>query len=180
MLRKLLLLLICVAAGITSYAQRKPVYHSCFLMDSVDKNLEFIRLNASRIFTDSVDCKQTLLDSIAIHYTQSKDKKYLDVLSSIRQNPNAKVENNYTDIIKRFIENDFSGFIKQLYLSKGKYYVLEKELIGTMNMIVDGRPYKQKYMGLLNVDISIAKDKKDTYYQSFLEKLKVKIEEEKY
>ncbi len=179
MLKKLLSLTLLLAA-LNSYCQTKPVYHSCFLMDSVEKRLDFIRLNASRIFTDSVDCKQTLLDSIAVHYLQSKDKKYLDALSSIRQNPNAKVENNYTDIIKRFIENDFSGFIKQIYLAKGKYYVLEKELIGTMNMIVDGRPYKQKYMGLLNVEISIAKDKKDTYYQSFLEKLKVKIEEEKY
>lgn len=179
MLKKLLSLTLLLVA-LNTYSQTKPVYHSCFLMDSVEKRLEFIRLNASRIFTDSVDCKQTLLDSIAVHYVQSKDKKYLDALSSIRQNPNAKVENNYTDIIKRFIENDFSGFIKQIYLAKGKYYVLEKELIGTMNMIVDGRPYKQKYMGLLNVEISIAKDKKDTYYQSFLEKLKVKIEEEKY
>lgn len=158
----------------------KPAYQACLLKDSVEKKYDFIRLNSSRIFTDSMECKQALLDTIAAYYIDGKDKKYLDLLSTIRQNPNAKVSNNYTDIVKRIIENDFSGFIKQIYLSKGKYYALEKELIATMSIIIDGRPYKQKFMGLLNVDISIAKDKKDVYYQSWLEKLKVRIEEEKY
>lgn len=158
----------------------KVTYHPCFLMDSVDKRLDFIRLNAARIFTDTVDCKQTLLDSIGSHYVATKDKKYLDALSSIRQNQLAKVENNYTDLIKRFVEDDFDGFIDQLYLAKGRYYVLEKELIAAMNMIVDGRPYKNKYLALLGISINLAKSKKDTAKQLFLEKLKTKIEEEKY
>ncbi|MFN8299240.1 MAG: hypothetical protein U0T75_09055 [Chitinophagales bacterium] len=158
----------------------KPVYHPCFLMDSVDKHLDFIRINASRIFTDTVDCKQALMDSIGNHYLYTKDKKYLDLLTAIRQNQLAKVENNYTDLIKRFVEDDFDGFVDQLYLARGRYYVLEKEMIATLNMIVDGRPYKNKYLALLGISINLAKTKKDTAKQQFLEKLKTKIEEEKY
>ncbi len=167
--------------SLCSLAQKvKPVYHPCFLMDSVDAKLSFIQLNASRVFTDTVECKQNVLDNIAALYLKTKDRKYLDALSAIRQNPNAKVEELYTDIIKRFAEKDFSGFINDLYLAKGKYAALEKELITTMNMIVGAKPLKQKYLGLMNVEIEKAKDKKDSYKAYFFEKLKTKIEEEKY
>jgi hypothetical protein len=160
-------------------AQTKPVYHPCFLMDSVEKNLDFIRLNASRIFIDSFDCKQKLFDSIAEGYVRSKDKKYLDALSYMRtSSASEKVENLYTDVIRRLVQSDFTDFLDKLYLAKGKYLALEKELVVTMNMIIDGRPYKQKYMGLLNVEISKANDKKDTYKASYLTKLKTKIEED--
>ena len=149
-------------------------------MDSVDAKLSFIQLNASRIFTDTVECKQNVLDNIAALYIRTKDKRYLNALSAIRQNPNAKVDELYTDIINHFAENDFAGFINEIYLAKGKYFALEKELITTMNMIVGTKPLKQKYLGLLNVEIGKAKDKKDSYKTYFLEKLKTKIEDEKY
>jgi hypothetical protein len=146
-------------------------------MDSVDKRLEFIRLNALRIFTDTADCKQQLFDSIAVAYIQSGNVKYLDMLSSLH-NSSAynKVEDLYTDVIRILVTDNFSGFLAQLYSAKGKYLPLEKELVVAMNMIIDGRPYKQKYMGLLNVEISKARDKKDTNYALYLEKLKLKIE----
>lgn len=179
MMKKIAVLFLMFLALGTA-AQTKAVYHPCFLMDSVDKRLDFIRINAARIFTDTVDCKQTLLDSIGSHYLYTKDKKYLDLLTAIRQNQLAKVENNYTDLIKRFVEDDFDGFVDQIYLAKGRYYVLEKELIATLNMIVDGRPYKNKYLALLGISINLAKSKKDTAKQAFLEKLKTRIEEEKY
>ena len=159
---------------------KKVIYHPCFLMDSVDKHLDFIVKNAGRVFTDSFDCRQTLLDSIAIRYVDTKDTKYLYVLSNIRTIANLKVENLYTDIVKRFVENDFAGFIEQLYVSKGRLLPLQNELIAAMNMIINGRPLKQKYMGLLNVEIEKAKDSKDKYKQAYLEKLKLKIEEEKF
>ena len=163
-----------------SGAQVKRInYNPCFLMDSVDRLLDFIQRNATRIFADTNDCRQALLDSVAAKYITTNKIKYLDALTNIRQNPGAKVEDLYTDIIKRLIENNFEGLINQFYLGRGKYLPLEREMIGTMNMIVDGRPFKQKYMGLLNVEIERAKDKKDRYKQVYLEKLKVKIEEEK-
>lgn len=149
-------------------------------MDSVESKLSFIQFNASRIFTDTVECKDNVLDNIAAHYIKSKDKKYLDALAAIRQNPNAKVEELYTDIIKRLAENDFAGFVSELYLAKGKYFALEKELVTTMNMIVGTKPLKQKYLGLLNVEIEKSKDKKDSYKAYYLEKLKLKIEDDKH
>ena len=149
-------------------------------MDSVNKNLAFIQYNARKIFIDTFECRQALLDNIAIEYIRTKDTKYLDALSAIRQYPGIEVEGLYTDIIKRLIENNFGGFVNRLYLSNNKYLSLEKELVAAMNMIVDGRPYKQKYMGLLNVELSKAKDKKDSRYSYYLQKLKVKIEEDKY
>ena len=172
-----LLLTLCVN---TQAQTRKVIYHPCFLMDSVDKHLDFIVKNAARVFVDSFDCRQTLLDSIAIRYVETRDTKYLYALSNIRTIANLKVENLYTDIVKRFIENDFAGFIDQLYVAKGKLLPLQNELIAAMNMIINGRPLKQKYMGLLNVEIEKAKDSKDKYKQYYLEKLKLKIEEEKF
>lgn len=172
-------LLLLLSVCLTQAQNTKPVYHPCFLMDSVEKHLDFIRLNASRIFIDSFDCKQKLFDSIAEAYVRSKDKKYLDALTYMRtSSASEKVENLYTDVIRRLVQNDFSDLLDKLYLAKGKYLSLEKELVVTMNMIIDGRPYKQKYMGLLNVEISKAKDKKDTYKTAYLEKLKTKIEED--
>ncbi len=165
--------------SITVYCQ-KPVYHPCFLMDSVDKHLDFIKRNAQKVFVDSFDCRQTLMDSITSKYLSTKNKKYLDALQGIRVYGNDKVEDLYTDIIKRLCEKDFASFIQELYVSKGTLYALEKELITTMNMIIDGRPYKQKYIGQLNLAISKAKDSKDTYKAGYLEKLKQKIEEERY
>lgn len=176
----LLAVLMILCAGTASAQSAKPVYHPCFLLDSVDKRLDFIKANASRVFVDSFDCKETLLDSIGKLYIRSKNKKYLDVLTSILQNPNAKVEGLYIDVIKDFLQDDFGGFVNELYIARGKYQLLEKELIGAMNMIVDGKPFKQKYMGQLNLQISIAKDKKDSAKIAYLEKLKVRIEEDKY
>lgn len=179
MIKYLPLLVLMIFVKDSNAQAKKIIYHPCFLMDSVDKHLDFIQRNAHRIFADTFDCRQALLDSIALKYIKTNQTKYLDLLSAIRQNPNAKVEDLYTDVLKRFIEYDFTGLISQFYLGRGKYQPLEKEMIATMNMIVDGRPFKQKYMGLLNVEIEKAKDKKDKYKQNYLEKLKVKIEEEK-
>jgi hypothetical protein len=160
---------------------RRPVYNPCILKDSLDKHLEFIKLNASRIFIDTFECRQSLFDSMASRYLRSGDKKYLDVLSYIHSSSAAqKVEGLYTEVLRKLIQTDFLGFLNHLYTGKGKYLPLEKELIATMNMIVDGRPYKQKYMGLLNVEISKAQDKKDTPRSYYLEKLKTNIEEENY
>ncbi len=180
-MKKILFLLcfVSVSAGINAQAH-KTVYYPCFLMDSIDKHLLFIQQNAQRIFIDSFECRQILLDSIAVKYLRQKDKKYLDALSAIRTNGGEKVENLYTDIVKRIAEKNFSGFINDLYLSKGKYAPLEKELIATMNMVIEGRPYKQKYMGILNVQLTKATEAKDKYKLYYLEKLKTKIEEEKY
>jgi hypothetical protein len=160
----------------------KPEYHPCFLLDSVDAKLEFIRINAERVFTDTFDCKQMLMDSIGARYLATKNNRYLDVLTAIHQNPgaSAKVENLYIDVIKRFAEDDFPDFINRLYLAKGRYAPLEKELIATLNMIVNGRPYKLKFMGLLNVEIGKAKDAGDKYKLAYLQKLKLRIEEESY
>lgn len=172
--------LFVLAAQFVQAQKAKPVYHPCFLMDSAGQKLAFIQYNASRIFTDTVDCKQRLLNKIAGLYIETKEKKYLDALSAIRQNPNAKVDELYTDIVKRLIEDDFGGFIDALYQAKGHYYILEKELVGAMNMIVGAKPLKYRYQGLLNGEIEKAKDKKDAYKQHYLEKLKTKIEDEKY
>lgn len=176
-------LIVAIALLFTSvaFAQKaKPVYHPCFIMDSAETKLSFIQLNAARIFTDTVECKQNLLDNMVSLYIKTNDKKYLDALSAIRQNPSAKVEELYTDVVKRLVENDFAGFINQLYLAKGKYMPLEKELITAMNMIVGTKPLKYKYQGLLNVEIEKAKELKDAYKLSYLQKLKAKIDGEKY
>ncbi|MBP7389813.1 MAG: hypothetical protein KA841_05375 [Chitinophagales bacterium] len=180
MIKWLTFLVICMGMLGSNAQTAKPVYHPCFLMDSIDKHLEFIKKNTQRIFVDTFDCRQTLLDSIAIHYTNSKNKKYLDALNYIRVYGDAKVEDLYTDIVKRFCEADFAGFLNELYVSKGQLQSLEKELITTMNMIIDGRSLKQKYIGQMNVEIAKAKDKKDTARLYYLEKLKVKIDEERY
>jgi hypothetical protein len=167
---------------LNSFGQsRKPVYYPCFLMDSADKHLDFIRLNAGRIFIDSFDCRQMLFDSIASLYSRTKNRKYLDALAYIRtSSAAAKVEDLYTDVIRRFVQTDFTDLLNQLYSGKGKYLSLEKELVATMNMIVDGRPYRQKYIGLLNVEISKAKDRKDAARLSYLDKLKHRIEDDNY
>ncbi len=150
-------------------------------MDSVDKHLDFIRQNASRIFIDSFDCKQMLFDSITVQYIRTKEKRYIDALTYIHNSSAAKqVENLYTDEIRKLVQNDFAGLLDLFYTGRGKYQVLEKELIATMNMIIAGRPYKLKYMGLLNVEISKAKDNRDTGRAAYFEKLKLKIEEDKY
>lgn len=180
MKRNSVFLFFILSATLASAQTKRLVYHPCFLTDSVDKNLLFIQQNTYRVFQDTFECRQTLLDSIAIKYLRSKDKKYLDALSNIRNYGGERVENLYTDIMKRIVEKDFTGFISDLYLAKGKYASLEKELIATMNMMIDGRPYKQKYMGILNVQITKASDAKDKYKLYYLEKLKIKIEEENY
>ncbi len=160
---------------------KKPVYHPCFLMDSVEAHLPFIQQNAYRIFLDdTLGCRQMLLDNIGVLYVKTGDKKYLTTLEVIHQRASDKVENFYTDIIKRFCEKDFTAFARELYLARGQYYNLERELIATMNMLVDGRSLKLKYMGALNVQIDKARDKKDYNATSFWEKLKKKIEDEKY
>lgn len=162
-------------------AQSKKVnYHPCFLLDSIDKRLPFISQYAGRIFIDSFDCKEALLDSIAVRFEQTKDTKYLNALASIRQNPYSKADELFTDVIKHLVENDFLGFVDKLYLAKGGLLPLQNELIATLNTIINGRPLKQKYMGLLNVEIERAKDSKDKYREQYLEKLKLKIDEEKY
>lgn len=171
------MLMLCSVAAFSQSA--KPVYHPCFLLDSVDKRLDFIKVNAAKVFVDSFDCKETLLDSISMLYMRSKDKKYLDALTTILANPKAAVEGLYTDVVKKFVQDDFGGFLNELYLARGKYQLLEKELVAAMNMIVDGKPLKQKYAGQLNLQISITKDKKDTAKLAYLEKLKTRIEEDK-
>ena len=167
------------AANIFAQA-KKPVYHPCFLMDSVEARLPFIQQYAYRIFADTFDCRQMLLDNIGSGYLKTGDKKYLTALEFIHQRAGDKVENFYTDIIKRFCEKDFTAFARELYLARGQYYNLERELIATMNMLVDGRSLKLKYIGALNVQIDKARDKKDYNAISFWEKLKKKIEDEKY
>ena len=169
-----------IVVSATQAQGRKVNYHPCFLLDSIEQRLAFIKQNASRIFTDSADCKETLLDSVAIGYIRTKDVKYLDALAAIRQNPAAKADGLFTDVITLIVKDDFIGFADQLYRSKGRLLPLQNELIGAMNMIVDGRPFKQRYMGQLNVEIERTKDSKDKYRQAYFEKLKQKIEEEKY
>ncbi|HLP18804.1 MAG TPA: hypothetical protein VK174_00810 [Chitinophagales bacterium] len=177
---KLFLLLALVTIASAAFSQKaKPVYHPCFLTDSVDARLVFIQQNAARIFTDTIDCKENLLDKIADLYIKTKDKKYLGALSAIRQNPAAKVEELYTDIVKRLIEDDFSNLLNEFYLAKGRYAPLEKELVTTLNMILGAKPLKQKYLPLLKIEIEKAKDKKDSYKTYYLEKLKTRIEEDK-
>ncbi len=178
---KYLSILLLLSASVATQAQSKKVnYHPCFLMDSVDKHLSFIGQSAGRIFIDSFDCREALLDSIAAGYERTKDAKYLNTLASIRQNPYAKADELYTDVIKKLVESDFMDFVDKLYLAKGGLLPLQNELIATMNTIIDGRPFKQKYIGLLNVEIERAKDSNDKYRVLYLEKLKLKINEEKY
>ncbi|HWB63038.1 MAG TPA: hypothetical protein VG603_05970 [Chitinophagales bacterium] len=168
-------------AQLNATAQDKGiVYHPCFLMDSVDTKLDFIIRNASRVFVDTFECKQTLMDSIGSRYLDTKENKYLDALVLIKQNPYARVEGLYTDLVKRFCDNDFQEFVGKLYMARGRYLPLENELIAALNMIVNGRPLKQKYMGLLNVEIEKAADAKDKAKEYYLQRLKTKIEEEKY
>jgi hypothetical protein len=172
--------ILLTALRLATAQSAKPVYNPCLLMDSVEKHLDFIRLNASRIFSDTADCKQNLFDSLAVGYLQSNNKKYLDVLAYLRNSTAAdKVENLYTDVIRILVQHHFSGFLQQLYMAKGKYASLEKELISTMNMIIDGRPYKQQYIGLLNIEISKAAEKKESAKTAYLQKLKSRIEADK-
>lgn len=176
---KFIAVMVLVITAIQTQAQKaRPVYHPCFLMDSADAHLVFIQQNAARVFTDTIDCKQELLNKIAGLYISAKNKKYLDALAVIRQNPSAKVEELYTDLVTRIIENDFAAFVNELYMAKGRYLSLEKELISTLNMIVGYKPLKQKYLPLLKIEIEKAKDKQETGKAYYLEKLKVKIEED--
>lgn len=168
-------LIICLTGNVQA---QRPVYHPCFLMDSVDKHLMFIQQNVKRVFVDSFDCRQTLLDSITQKYLRSNDKKYLDALNYIRLIGAEKVENLYTDVVTRLFQSNFAGFIDKLYLARGQYEPLEKEVVTAMNMIVDGRPLKQKYLGLLNVEISKATDAKNTAKLYYLNRLKKRIEED--
>lgn len=169
--------LVCIVA--TAFAQT-ATYHPCFLMDSTDKHLSFVQQNVKKVFNDTMDCRQQLLTNVAKLYNETKNKKYLDALLNIRAVGGDLVSGLYPDAILIIVQNSFSPFLNDLYSSRGKYYNLEKELIVCMNMIVEGRQLRQKYMGLLNVEISKTKDKKDTYKTAYLEKLKTKIEEEKY
>lgn len=172
-------LLLTISFGL--FAQKaKPVYDPCLLADSARTKAEYIKLNAARIFTDTAECKGRLLDSIAIAYWDSSDIKMLEVLSSIRLNPNAKAEMYFTEIVTRFIQADFEKFAEDLYNSKGRCTGIEKELIGAMNMIYNEKPLKNKYLGRLNVLIEKAKDKKDKYRTDYFTKLKYKIENEQY
>ena len=173
-----LLLLVTIASS--GFSQKaKQVYHPCFLTDSIDARLVFIQQNAARIFTDTIDCKENLLGKIVDLYIKTKDKKCLSALSVIRQNPAAKVEELYTDIVKRLIEDDFDNLVNEFYLAKGNYAPLEKELVTTLNMILGAKPLKQKYLPLLKIEIEKAKDKKDSYKTYYLEKLKGRIEDDK-
>lgn len=171
-------LIFCSTVAIAQ--SKKTVYHPCALIDSLDKHLAFIPLNTSRIFVDSFDCRQTLLDSIASKYLRTHEQKYLEALSAIRVNGAERVEDLYTDIIARFAEKDFTGFVNDLYLAKGKYLPLEKELVATLNMMINGKPYKNKFMAVLQGQITKANEAKDKYKISYLEKLKQKIELDKY
>ena len=180
MIKYLSICLFLLTSAVTQAQTQKVNYHPCFLMDSVDKRLAFITQYAGRIFIDSFDCKEALLDSIAGGYERTKDTKYLNTLASIRQNPYAKADELYTDVIKKLVESDFVDLVDKLYQAKGGLLPLQNELIATMNTIIDGRPFKQKYIGLLNVEIERAKDSNDKYRQQYLEKLKLKINEEKY
>jgi hypothetical protein len=178
---KYLTIFFLLAISVLAPAQSKKInYQPCFLKDSVEKRLAFIVPNAGRIFVDSFECREALLDSIASCYERTKDTKYLMALAYIRQNPRANAGELYTDIIKHLVEYDFMNFVDQLYLTKGALLSLQNELIATMNIIIDGRPFKQKYMGRLSVEIEQAKDANDKNREQFLEKLKLKINEEQY
>lgn len=173
-------LLLLLLFSLNTQAQ-KPVYHPCFIMDSVSVKLDFIRYNAARIFrNDTIECRKQLMNKIAEGYNTTQEPKYLETLSAIRMNQSAKTEDLYTDIIRKLCEHDFTNFVKALYQARGRLEALEKELVITLNMIVDGRPYKLRYMGLLNVEISMAKDSKDTARLAYLEKLKKRIEEDRH
>lgn len=148
-------------------------------MDSVEEKLPFVQQNALKIFNDTFDCRQALLDSIGSKYLQTRDKKYLGALETIHQRAGDKAENFYTDIIKRFCEKDFIAFANDLFLAKGLYFSLENELVTTMNMIVGSRPLKDKYGGLLKIQIEKVRDKKDNSAIVFWEKLKKRIDNDK-
>ena len=175
-----LLITVLTGGANVSAQQRVANYSPCFLADNVDKQLVFIQQYAWKIFTDTASCKGALLDTLATRFITTKDSRYLQTLSVIRQNKYAHVDEFYTDIVSRFIQDDFPGFLQQLYIAHGKMTALETEMIAALNMIVNGRTMKQKYMGLLNVEIGKAKDAKDVYKTSYLEKLKTRIETEKY
>ena len=169
-----LLLTVCLPA------QSKTLFYSCRLVDSVESKLIFIQNNSSKIFTDTAECKQAILNHVVSLYISTKNKKYLNALTAIRLNPAAKVSDLYADVIIRLVQNDFTDFIQKLYLGKGKYAILEKELIFAMNMIVGNQPLKQKYFGTLNESIKKAAENKKTDELAYLKKLKVKIESEKH
>jgi len=158
---------------------RAQVYHPCFLMDSVDKHLDFVRVNAARVFIDTFECKDNLLKKITQRYIDTKDIRFLSTLSSIRQSQQAKVEEYYTELMQMLVATDFAGLLNQLYLARGKFYPLEKELIAAMNMMVDGRLLKVKYYGLLNLEIEKANAAKDSTKAAWLNKLKLRIDNEK-
>ena len=174
-------ILIFLLSASASVAQGNRVsYNPCFLKDSIGSQMAFIRLNAARIFIDTADCKDVLLDSIAVRYTRTKEVRYLVALSTIRQNAFAKTDGLFTDAIKLIADADFAGFIDELYMAKGRFLPLQDELIAAMNMILNGRPLKQKYMGQLNIEIQRAKDSADKNRETYLEKLKQKIDAEQY
>lgn len=173
-----LVMLLYVTAAVAQ--GNKTTYSPCFLKDSVNTKLAFIRQGAGRIFTDSADCKDNLLDSIAVKYATTKEVRYLIALNAIRENHYAKADGLFTDVIRIIVQDDFLGFVDQLYMAKGKFLPLQNELIAAMNMIVNARPMKQKYMGQLNVEIDRAKNSADPNLTVYLEKLKQKIEGEQY
>lgn len=164
----------CTAPAVAQ--KNKPIYQPCLLADSAGQRLAFIQTYAYRIFSDTAECKQTLLDSIGALYITTNDKKYLTALETIHQRAAKGVEGLYTDLIKRFCEKDFAGFCHALYAAEGKYRHLEDELVETMNMIVGSQQYKQKYLGQLNVQVLSAKEKNDSRSKTFWEKLKQRIE----
>ncbi|MCS6935494.1 MAG: hypothetical protein NZM35_10155 [Chitinophagales bacterium] len=153
--------------------------HPCSLTDSIQKHLPYIRQQVKRVFHDTINCRQVLLLRIAELYSANRDAKYLDALQYIRVTGDDLVSDLYPDVILAVLQRQFSGFLHDLYAGKGRYYALEKELVICLNMIVEGRPLKQKYLGLFNVEIGKAKDKKDAAKAAYLTKLKTRVEEDK-
>lgn len=172
----LLMFVVPLLAAPVMAQKSKPVYQPCLLADSAAARLAFIQTYAYRIFNDTAECKQILLDSIGSLYNNTADKKYLTALETIHERAAKGVEGLYTDLIKRFCEKDFAGFGRALFAAGGGYRHLEDELIETMNMIVGSQQYKQKYIGQLNVQVLLAKEKNDSRAQAFWEKLKQRIE----
>jgi hypothetical protein len=180
MVKFLPVLLLLLVANQTEAQAKKKIYHPCFLMDSVEQHLDFIRLNSAKVFTDTFECRQALLNKIADEYIHTHQLKYLETLAAIRQNPNAKAADLFTDVMKKLAENNFSDLLNRLYMAHGKFLLLEKELVAAMNMLVDGRRLEQKYTEALNAEIEKAKQTKDNYKVQYLQKLKLKIQNEKY
>lgn len=174
----LVLLLVC--AQFLDAQNKSAAYNSCLLKDSIDKHLETIRLSPARVFTDSAQCKRELLDSIANKFLTTSDKKYLGVLTSIAQNSKSKIEGEFQDVMKMLVDGSFSKLLDAFYTGRGGYAALEKEVVLLMNTIVGGRPYKQQYLGLLNVEIEKAKDKDDRNKELYLVRFKQRIEDDKF